>query len=130
MLFAVKPLAVVLFSIGPREYPMPMLLVILVFALVSPAVGPRKGSFSMHLIVLPHAFIDPTVNPSILPEPVNVVGLELSAVFTVVCGDELSLSTLHPVDEEPFVVGPVLPSFLSLAVLEVMAPLAFINKPL
>jgi hypothetical protein len=80
MLFAVKPLAIVLTSVWPCENAMTFFLVVNVFTFVSSTVVPSKDSSAMHFIKLPLPVKRAAIGPFINAVSVNVVVDEVSFV--------------------------------------------------
>ena len=73
LLLAVAPRSVVLATIGPREYAVPVLFVVVVVAGVRAAVGPAEVAASVHFIAHPVAFEHATVRPPVLAETVYII---------------------------------------------------------
>lgn len=73
LLLAVAPRSVVLAAVGPREYAVPVLFVVVVVARVRAAVGPAEVAATVHFITHPVAFKHATVRPPVLAETMYII---------------------------------------------------------
>ena len=121
------PLSFVLPPTYPLKDSKSMSLIILVLSFVCPSIRPSVLTFSMHVVVEPLSYVLSAVNPFVRSLPSHLVVGPIARVVSAIrpeMSPETVLFTLSKMAIEPWTISP---AFNTLAMIEIVFPIAYIS---